>query len=219
MKKFKGFTLTELMIALTVIGILTAIVTPTVMRIKPNKNKMMTKKAYYTAENIINSLINNTNYYPDKSDDTTNVILGFDETSAVALPAGSVSGNEKFAKLFAYKLNIKGTPATVTKNSTTFYKCVTTDGMVWYLPYTLFDNDAVTKVGNTTLYVDVNGETNDPNCRQTGKDFGGDTCEGSADDFDQFGIWVQEDGKMHIADDDAKSADYITIDAKVSGSN
>ena len=31
MKKFRGFTLTELMVALTVIGVLVAVVTPAIM--------------------------------------------------------------------------------------------------------------------------------------------------------------------------------------------
>ena len=46
MRRLKGFTLTELMIALAVIGILVAIVTPTIMKTRPNKNKMMIKKTY-----------------------------------------------------------------------------------------------------------------------------------------------------------------------------
>ena len=58
MRRFKGFTLTELMIALAVLGILVAVVTPAIMRARPNKNKMMVKKTFYTVENIVSSLIN-----------------------------------------------------------------------------------------------------------------------------------------------------------------
>lgn len=37
MKKLKGFTLTELMVAMGVIGILVAVVTPAIMKTRPNK--------------------------------------------------------------------------------------------------------------------------------------------------------------------------------------
>lgn len=65
MRRFKGFTLTELMIALAVLGILVAVVTPAIMRARPNKNKMMVKKTFYTVENIVSSLINDETLYPD----------------------------------------------------------------------------------------------------------------------------------------------------------
>ena len=44
MRRFKGFTLTELMVSLAVIGILVAVVTPAIMKTRPNKNKMMVKR-------------------------------------------------------------------------------------------------------------------------------------------------------------------------------
>lgn len=39
MRRLKGFTLTELMVAMAVIGILVAVVTPAIMKTRPNKNK------------------------------------------------------------------------------------------------------------------------------------------------------------------------------------
>jgi len=67
MKKLRGFTLTELMIALVVLGILVAVVAPAIMKTRPNKNKMMVKKAYYIAEGVVSDLINNPELYPDNS--------------------------------------------------------------------------------------------------------------------------------------------------------
>ena len=68
MKKFKGFTMAELMIALVVLGVLVAVVTPAIMKTRPDKNKMMIKKAYYVVEGIVTNLINNPALYPDNTD-------------------------------------------------------------------------------------------------------------------------------------------------------
>ena len=53
MRRLKGFTLSELMVALAVIGILVAIVTPTIMKTRPNKKKMMIKNTFYTTERCV----------------------------------------------------------------------------------------------------------------------------------------------------------------------
>lgn len=226
MKKFKGFTLTELMVALAVIGILTAVVTPTIMRIKPNKNKMMTKKAYYTAENIISSLINDEHCYPDDSaNNPSTTTLGFDDIGACTQDGATYTGNTKFAGLFADKLNLKGSACT--SAGTNYQKCTTTDGLIWYLPITDFNTTNANNIGTTTIFVDVNGDDG-PNCRQTAKDYAGTACTGSEDEFDQFGIKISENGKMQIdatksgtgcttADEgDCMASKYIEIDTKIS---
>ena len=65
MRRFKGFTLTELMVSLAVIGIIVAVVTPAIVRLRPNKTKMMVKKTFYTTEQIVSTLINDQRFYPD----------------------------------------------------------------------------------------------------------------------------------------------------------
>lgn len=219
MKKFRGFTLTELMVALAVIGVLTAIVTPTIMRIRPNRNKMMIKKAYYTTENIVSSLINNTTYYNDLSDTSGKAYLGFDVLNDYTLDGVAKAGNShKFAELFASKLNTKGSCSDVGN----FSKCTTTDGLEWYIPITTFGGAAGNGtiggdgIGQTTMFIDVNGD-DDPNCRQNSENYSGSACTASDEDFDQFGIIIREDGKMQIDSDDVKAAEDIQIDTKVSG--
>lgn len=214
MKKIRGFTLTELMVALAVIGIITAIVTPAVMKIKPNKNKMMTKKAYYTAENIINSLVNNQLFYPDMSDvcyddslkNEANGIycaLGFDYTEEVKdIDGETYSGSLKFPQLFASRLNIQSGQTDTQANLQA--GVTTTDGMTWYLP-----TWANKSQDSHEIKVDVNGAGKGPDCTQD--------AEGcSADDFDSFRIVVYPDGRMKIHDSDSKAQEYISINASVS---
>ena len=237
MKKFRGFTLTELMIALSVIGIITAVVTPAVMRIRPNKNKMMIKKAYYTTENIISNLLNDANYYEDASDNTEATYLGFDVLNETRVQGNTIAenSNRKFAELFASKLNVKNCPFNEGYDGS-FKICTTTDGMTWYLPVTTFGGgweedtsglevrdgeggsvvDPKMKYGDTTIFIDVNGAANEPNCRQNNKTYNGFNTSGcDAENFDTFGIKIYEDGKMQIDDADVKATSYVELDTKI----
>ena len=99
MKKFIAFTLAELMVALAVVGTIVAVVTPAIMKTRPNKNKMMIKKTYYTTENIVNSLINNTYLYADMTDEcikgTAECAYGFDLEDDVEYEGETFSGKTK----------------------------------------------------------------------------------------------------------------------------
>ena len=64
MKNCKGFTITELLIALGVIAVLTTIMLPIVHSLIPDQNTLMAKRAFYTTETIINSIINDNTCYP-----------------------------------------------------------------------------------------------------------------------------------------------------------
>ena len=55
-KCFKGFTLMEILIALTVIGIITAIILPVGLSALPDKKVLKFKKAHNTLTNIIKNL-------------------------------------------------------------------------------------------------------------------------------------------------------------------
>lgn len=226
MKKLKGFTLTELMVAMGVIGILVAVVTPAIMKTRPNKNKMMIKKSFYTAEQIVSTLINDERLYPDmkeicdrgvvEGEDPTKVYcaFGFDYDNSVRYEGETYTGNTKFADLFASRLNVK----TEDDTNHTYY---TTDGIKWDLSNTVgawtkgkdragkFD-DQTNAAGVGKITVDVNGEEA-PNCRESNEN-----C--SADDFDQYVIEILATGKMRIDPADAKAVDYATINTSIKDS-
>lgn len=226
MKKLKGFTLTELMVAMGVIGILVAVVTLAIMKTRPNKNKMMIKKSFYTAEQIVSTLINDERLYPDmkeicdrgvvEGEDPTKVYcaFGFDYDNSVRYEGETYAGNTKFADLFASRLNVK----TEDETNHIYY---TTDGIKWDLSQTVGawtkGQDTPGKFGNQTnaagvgkITVDVNGDEA-PNCRESNEN-----C--SADDFDQYVIEILATGKMRIDSTDAKAVDYATINTSIKDS-
>ena len=98
--KLKGYTLSEVMIALLVLGTIIACCMPIISNMAPNKNAIMLKKAYFTTQQIINDLVNDDSYYPNGNlrEDTGEVTVhGTNITT---------SGDNKFPCLFASKLNL-----------------------------------------------------------------------------------------------------------------
>jgi len=63
----KAFSLSELLVALTVVGVIVGILAPVAKRLLPNDNVMRIKKAHHVASVIINDMLNDENCYPDIS--------------------------------------------------------------------------------------------------------------------------------------------------------
>lgn len=191
MKKFKGFTLVELMIALSIIGILSALVLPMMSNNSPSKNKMMMKKAYFTIEDVVSNLVSDLSLYPEINS-SGNQCVGFDNTDSVTVNSVSYSGATKFAKLFANNLNVDGDVST-SDNKVSF---ITNDGLSWEVtgatsspPTEITTLEPGSKVWQT-ITVDVNGAKK-PNCVQ-----GESACSGRTDGFDKFTVYVSHSGKV-----------------------
>ncbi len=63
--KLKAFTLAEVMITLTIIGVISAIVVPVAFHSRPDENVMKFKKAHNTFYQVINTMVTSDKYYQD----------------------------------------------------------------------------------------------------------------------------------------------------------
>ena len=223
MRRFKAFTLTELMIALAVIGVLVAVVTPAIMRTRPNKNKMMIKKSYYEAEKIVSSMINDETLYIDGRDACNSQAAnsargccnwGFDDYNSVVYDGETYANGTKFPGLFGAKLNFRNA-------DTTSWIYTTSDGVIWYLGGTVSQwghplTSKPSDITNGSIIIDVNG-ADGPNCRQNGRNQVNEVCTGSTADFDQYKIDISVTGKMTIDADitNSRAADFVTINTSL----
>ena len=177
-----GFTLAEMMVCLAVLSIIATMLIPAIMQVKPAKNKILFKKAYYLAERIVTELVNDEDTYATKLGKE-----GFDEIEPAAIDS-SISGNTKFCKLFATKVNTVDDVPNCVANQIAF---ISSDGIEWIMPITDFTTDAKIKV-------DVNGSDKKPNCMYNKTD--PEKCS----DPDIFEIFIKKDGKMYVTDEKAK---------------
>lgn len=187
MKK-KGFTLSETLVALAIMGVLAATLLPTIQKSLPNKNRVMMKKAFNTVSQSISNLTNDTTVYPDGVQALDNngasverILNNTCRTYTTGTGCASFYPNNKFAYLLSEQLNIIGT---LYEPAPTFHSFTTSDGVFWNMYDILFTNDNCNKniiettnaSGNTyqfplnlatyplRIVVDVNGLSNGPNC-------------------------------------------------------
>ncbi len=232
MKKFLGFTLSELMIAMLVMGILLAVVMPTMTKKTANKNKMFVKKAYFATSEVIAELINDDTIYATADGicpaTGESGYVGFDCLQANVLPNNKYYG--KLAYHFADKLNtyeevelgdtysgLNSDDACVEYDLDTFcYTFTTTDGIHWMFPgaeeYAGFPKGNVSTP--YTILVDVNGLDNGDNCYEGS---GYSDCDEKTDSFDQFRISIYADGRIEIPEEETWARDAIQISSSLTG--
>jgi len=205
----KGFTLSEVMVAIGVLGVLAALLIPAIMSNSPDTSKVMFKKAYFNLERTAEELINDDINYPANHTNSANGIeRGFNYAEATTNGA-----KNKFCYLLSDKLNTisESCQSSAASGTGTF---TTTDGIVWtiYVPYSdataIADADVVTAntqfpVSNTTAYytttitVDVNGAKK-PNCSVVAFSNPTTTACTANTSPDTFKIDVRYDGKLKL---------------------
>ena len=218
LKRKNAFTLAELLITLTVCATLASLLLPAIAYIRPDKKKVLFKKAYYVAERMVYELVNDEDFYPTEGETVglANTVrasyLGFEYGGE-----NDADAKSKFCKLFGRKVNITGEKeqlngppppycdashskpkATGIAGTPGAYKnpsFVTTDGIAWYMPNSKFDKTTGTTA--EIIYVDVNNKT-EPNCMYK---------KGTCDKPDIFRIYVEPDGKMYV--DGVKESEYL----------
>lgn len=187
----KGFSLSEALLTLTIIGIVTAIVIPVILSVTPDSNIVAFKKAYSTIEQTISTLVNDEDYYPscrhvlatDASgnqytvpaalnipDATTLSNISTQTNGACTAGDASTSGINKFCTLFSQQILTDGTvncaqstDANGSPTSSGYTTFTSKNGMTWTIvsPSPQFP---ISETDYTTrIIVDVNG-TKPPNC-------------------------------------------------------
>lgn len=234
--KLRAFTLTELLIALGVVGVLLAILMPVIFNILPDQNALMAKRAYYTVQTIVSELINDEGCYPDKtqapaSDRRTGFDDGYgypnclkwggsDDTVAYI---NSENPGKKFITLFNDKIDVNDSGVTSSDLLNTS-SLSTKDGMTWEIyPYVGLLKSSLDGADSgfkdisglfALVKLDVNG-SDKPNCGQSSLT---DVCESSSNsNYDQFVVAISEDGKLTVLDGWARSA--IKVNKDITGND
>ena len=103
MKKSKNaFSIAEMLICFTVIGVLAAMLIPSIIHNRPNKNKAMFRKAYYVIERVTAELIMDDDEFPAEFDGSKG--LAYFDTADGATRTQAKTG-EYLCKSFAAKIN------------------------------------------------------------------------------------------------------------------
>lgn len=152
----KGFTMMELLVVLAVLGIVGALLAPTISKILPDNNFAMFKKAYLTFSQVNEELVNDARIYPTGD---------LNEPDESQTPAGV---NSAYYRNFETKLNI------MTNKGTSTHDHTTADGVSWgywssFNTKTYNGCEDYNEVGvkipanYTFVLVDINGEGHKPN--------------------------------------------------------
>lgn len=147
-----GFTLSEVLIALTIIGVVAAISAPLVNNVIPDKNKAIVLKAHKTISDINSEILDDpTLYYRNNDSNPSSAIdihdgEGFFSTLKT-LDNKEYKGSSKYFSILIDKIS----PKNKTNNNNGTGTFLTSDGTYWDFKYLDFT-------------IDVNGTSVPPNC-------------------------------------------------------
>lgn len=197
----KGFTLSEVLITLGILGVVAALTIPSLNNIVPSTDKALFRKSYETLQRAVQDMLDDDTIYPDDMTVKTGDFdypRGFNYDSAIG--AGTTN---KFCYYLVQRLNVTGAtacPATTVSTTTTKF-ATTMDGVDWYI----YPGDTTTltqfpMTGNTyttKVIVDVNGAKK-PNCLTDSgcATYKPSTSSCTCTNPDTFIIGVQYDGKL-----------------------
>lgn len=193
----KGFTLSEVMITLGVLGVLAAILVPVITNSAPDRKKVMFKKAYSTLEKTVSELINDDVDYPSSAKGligSISVEQGFNYTAQTGTIPASVN---KFCYLLSQELNTVGTVKCGTSDNPMGF--TTTDGITWSTRYANSSDNfplSLTSTNDAVVFIDVNGSEG-PNCGGSDDTYKTSVC-GSNVVADQYEVGIRFDGKLYV---------------------
>ena len=148
MKKNKGFTLQEVLLALVVLAVVFSLTVSTNKNVSKTTN-MAIKKANKTLTDVVQNLLDDLNYYNEEK--------GFADLTEIRLPNGKPVGDEsKFRELFGQTVVLNGRlksgeillcPVLQSQGRVVEQLCYKTeDGIVWGIPDTDFRTRNIVKM-------------------------------------------------------------------------
>lgn len=147
----KGFTLSELLVALGIVGVIGAITIPSIHKILPDKDKGIVLKTYKTLNTINNDIFGNPGLYMF-SDNCPSFIL-----QCTGVPAdgthSTVQPLNKYPVLLAENLTLAESNPTFTNGKGSFN---TSDGITWAIDVRKDNN-------NLPLMYEIEIDTHNPN--------------------------------------------------------
>ena len=130
----KGFTFSEVLVTIAILGIIAVLIIPQLTARKPNTAKLLFKKSYQLTSQVVSGILSDDNIYkPDANGDTL---------------FSNGDNDTYFCQKFADQLNIVG--VVTCDNSTTSLAFVTPDGMKWSI------NGALSKFSDVGAEVIIN---------------------------------------------------------------
>lgn len=130
-----GFTLSELIVALGLIGVIAAITTPMITSIIPDKDKILVLKVKKEIYDITSELLSNPSYYSKKYTNDGKLIIGLADYEQPAVwsptPPTTFDFYKKYPVLFASQLQLKDNPVAAGSGSGGTVTFTTADGISW----------------------------------------------------------------------------------------
>lgn len=208
----KGFTLQELLITLGILGVLAAVTMPGIMGLRPDKTKTMYMKAYNTLTTLTAEITDDPGlYYTTYTSDGTPNCRAL---SCTAMPliepynTARYTGQNKFAYIFADKLNIQSEPNDLTGNGHIHF--VTTDGTDWVFA------DNIDGSAQITINLNPNDSSNAcsydaANCKTPNEFIFDLSTDGDITPVDALGkAFLQNPTDMHSINEDRALADKLS---------
>ena len=150
MKKL-GFTITELILALGVIGVLVAITAPAISNLMPNQEKIKVLKYYKLMNDVSQEMLNDQSLYI--SEDECVAFYCTQKPINEKYQDDLYKGQSKFGALFVEHVQANTTELTKNSSGAFFYL---DDGSYWAFDWSSFDY--------VDVMVDINGKHNSSDC-------------------------------------------------------
>ena len=173
----KAFSLMEILIALALVGVLVAVLSPNLSKVMPEKKKALFIKAYTRTELAVSNMINHSEMYVDEYDPESGTYTAFG-LSNTNEPGGMLNatseaykGDTKFGQYFARELGGEFADGVVKTNDGINYEIkfesagTDVNKTVATITVSILDKNELVNIGVIEVENDGDVKCSDNNCR------------------------------------------------------